>query len=167
MSVVAFANMLNGREEVSPEAVAASKNQETGTRDYIVILAGLVPAEILALHAFIVQATTVKSEDGETTEITDASTLKWAFWGLIALSVFLYVVVHAKNWDTYDFLRMFIPVVAFVAWSMALPTTAFDAVVGDDLSVAARSVIAVFLAVVLGVLAEGLTKKADEKQPVP
>lgn len=163
MSVVAFANMLNAREESTPGEVQESKTEKTGTRDYLVILAGLVPAEILALHAFVVQATTDKSDDGETTVITDPSTLKWAFWGLIALSVFLYVAVHFKNWDGYDFIRAAIPVGAFVAWAMAQPTTAFDAVVGTDLSVGARSVIAAFAAIVLGVLAKGLTKKADEK----
>jgi|SRR5215218_2469356 len=106
-----------------------------------------------------------KSDDGETTEITDPSTLKWAFWGLIVLSVFLYVSAHFKNLDRYDFARALIPVGAFVAWSMAQPRSAFDAVVGTDLSPGARSVIAAFAAVVLGVFAKGLIKKADGKTP--
>jgi hypothetical protein len=42
VSVVAFANMLNAREESSEEEIDASKQRPTGTRDYILILAGLV-----------------------------------------------------------------------------------------------------------------------------
>jgi hypothetical protein len=164
MSVIAFANMLNAREESSPKEVADAKTTKTGTKDYMVVLAGLFPVEVLALHVFVVDATTDKSADDNTTVITDPSTLKWAFWGLVALTVFLYVTVHFKNLDWYDTIRAAIPAAAFVAWTMAQPMTAFDAV-APDLSTAARAVIAAFAAVVLGVLAKGLTTKADEKKP--
>jgi hypothetical protein len=164
VSTIAFANMLNAREETPPAEVKAAKAKEKlVTKDYVVVLAGLVPAEVMALHAFAVEAATDKSDDGKTTIITDPGTLKWAFWGLIALSVFLYISIHFKNWDPYDFIRCLIPAAAFVAWSMAIPTSGFDAVVGSDFSAAARSVIAAFAAVVLGVLAKGLVTKADTK----
>jgi hypothetical protein len=168
VSTIAFANMLNAREEESPSAVETAKaQQKLVTKDYVVVLAGLVPAEVLALHAFVVQSTTDKSDDGKTTIITDPTTLKWAFWGLILLSVFLYVSVHFKNWDPFDFIRCLIPAGAFVAWSMAVPTSGFDAVVGTDFSAGARSVIAAFAAIVLVVLAEGLIKKAEARTRRP
>jgi hypothetical protein len=160
MSVIAFANMLNAREESTPDEVGSGKNTKLGTKDYLVVLAGLVPAEILALHAFIVDSTTDPTKTGTT--ITDPSTLKWSFWGLILLSLFLYVAVHFKNLDRYDVIRAAIPAAAFVAWSMAQPLTAFDAV-APDVSTGARAAIAAFAAVVLGVLAKGLTVKADNK----
>jgi hypothetical protein len=163
MSVVAFANMLNAREETPPSEAKELKAEPMTTKDYVVVLAGLVPVEVLALHAFIVDVTTDKSEDGKTTVITDPTVLKWSFWGLIVLALFLYVSVHAKNWDAWDFIRVLIPVGAFVGWTMLQPTSAFDAVVGTDFSAAARTVIAAFAAIVLGVLAKGLTAVADKK----
>jgi hypothetical protein len=164
LSVIAFANMLNAREESSPATVATEKTTKMGTKDYVVVLAGLVPAEVLALHAVVVEATTDQSEDGKSTVITDPSTLKWSFWGLIALSVFLYVAVHFKNLDWYDIIRAAIPAAAFVAWAMLQRTTAFDAV-ATNMGAAPRTVIAAFAAVVLAALATGLTTKADQKTP--
>jgi hypothetical protein len=163
MSVIAYANMLNAREETPPNEVETAKATKTGTKDYVVVLAGLIAVEALALHVFVVDATTDKAEDGTTTVITEASTLKWAFYGLIALAVFLYVTVHFKNLDGYDVIRAAIPAAAFVAWTMAQPVTAFDAV-APDMSTATRGVIPAFAAVVLGVLATGLTTKADQKE---
>ena len=166
MSVIAYANMLNTREETQPNEVDTEKARPIATKDYVVVLAGLIPVEVLALHVFIVDATTDKSENGTPSVITEASTLKWGFYGLIALAVFLYVTVHFKNLDGYDVIRAAIPAGAFVAWTMAQPITAFDAV-APDMSTATRAVIAAFAAVVLAVLATGLTKKADQKQPPP
>jgi hypothetical protein len=163
MSVIAYANMLNGREETPPATVETTKDDKMAAKDYVVVLAGLVPAEVLALHAVVLEATTEKSEDGTTIMITDATVLKWSFWGLIALGAFLYIGVHAKNWDLLDFVRMLIPGAAFVGWAMVQPTSAFDAVVGTDFSGAARTVIAAFAAVILGGLGALLTSKANHK----
>lgn len=167
MSVIAFANQMNAREETDKATIDQAKTTTTGTKDYIVVLAGLVPVEVLALHAVAIEATTEQSEDGKSLVITEPSTLKWTFLGLIVLSVFLYVSVHFKNLDGLDLLRALIPAAAFVAWSMAQRTTAFDAVVGTHLSAGARTLIPAFPAVVLAVLAKGLTTKADEKPGKP
>jgi hypothetical protein len=164
LSVIAFANMMNAREESSEADVAEDKMNPIAAKDYIVVLAGLVPVEVLALHAFIVDATTDRSKTDNTTVITDPSTLKWSFWGLIAMCVFLYVVVHFKNLDRYDIVRAAIPAAAFVTWTMVQSTTAFDAVAGG-LKSAPRSVIPAFAAVVLGALAQGVTTKANQKTP--
>jgi hypothetical protein len=163
MSVIAFANQLNAREETAKADVDKAKAENTGTKDYIVVLAGLVPVEVLALHAAALEVTT-KSVHG-TKIITEPTTLKWTFLGLILLSVLLYVAVHFRNLDGLDVLRAAIPGAAFVAWSMAQPMTAFDAVVGTRLSAGARTIIAAFAAVVLAVLAKGLILKADDKPP--
>jgi hypothetical protein len=163
MSIIAFANQMNAREETNKASIDQAKQTKTGTKDYIVVLAGLVPVEVLALHAVAIEATTEQSKDGKTLIITEPATLRWTFAGLIILSLFLYVSVHFKNLDWWDVLRALVPATAFVAWSMAQHTTAFDAVVGTDLSPGARTVIAAFAAIVLTVLAKALTTKADEK----
>ena len=130
--------------------------------NYIDALAALVPAEVLALHAVILPATTKTS--ASVTEITAPGTLSWAFWGLIALSALLYVVPRLLNgkWDASDYIRLVIPPLAFVAWTMLQRSTAFDAVF-PGLAEAPRTVAALFIAVILGFLASLMAKKADQK----
>jgi hypothetical protein len=52
-------------------------------------LAALVPAEALSLHAVVLGFTT-KAKKGQTM-ITDATTLKWAFWALLVLCPALFL----------------------------------------------------------------------------
>jgi uncharacterized membrane protein len=132
---------------------------------YVDALAALVPAEVLTLHAVILTFTT--KTDAGATSITDKETLAYAFYGLIALAVLLYVVgrLIAKKWDRLDYLRVIIPPLAFVGWTMLQRATAFDAVAPSNLREAGRMVIALFLGVLLGLLAAGLAYKADQKEP--
>jgi drug/metabolite transporter (DMT)-like permease len=126
--------------------------------------AALVPAEVLTLHALILPVTTntVKA----TTEITQPGTLYWAFFGLLLLSVVLYAAPRlvARKWDRLDYLRTAIPPLAFVGWTMLQRATAFDAVF-PNLAEAPRTVGALFLGVVLGLVAVALAYKADQKNP--
>lgn len=80
------------------------------------------------------------------------------------MSVVLYAVPRLRRWDRLDFLRAAIPPVAFVAWTMLQRATAFDAV-WPQLGQAPRTVIALFVAVLLGVLAAALAYSADQKKP--
>ena len=70
----------------------------------------------------------------------------------------------AKKWDVLDWVRMAIPPLAFIGWTMLQRATAFDAVFPGMLD-ASRTVVALFLAVVLGASAAALAYKADQKQP--
>ncbi len=167
MSVIAFATQMKAREDTTPEQINASKDTPNGTKDYLIVLAGLVPAEALALHAIAIAVATGKSADGKQTVITDPSALKWTFWGLIALTMFLYASVHLKTWDRYDWARVLIPPASFVAWSMLQSPSAFDAAVGDRVSAGGRPLIAAFAAVVLAVLAQKLVGTADRTGAKP
>ena len=128
-------------------------------------LTSLVPAEVLALHAVIVTAVT--TEDQGVSTITELATASTAFYALVALAIAFYIAgkASAKTWDRWDFLRMLIPGGAFVAWAMLQKTTVFDAVY-PDLGPAPRTVTALFGAVVLGLAANVLAYKADDK-PAP
>jgi hypothetical protein len=75
-------------------------------------MAALVPAEALGLHAFIVSLTTTtktSSEGDNITTIVEPTTLQWSFWGLIVLTVLLFVFAERKKWGDWDWLRMLLP----------------------------------------------------------
>jgi hypothetical protein len=162
VSTFAYAAITARREASSPGK--SMTEQPPAMKTYIDVLAALVPAEVLAAHAAVLTFTTksIKGADGKTaTTITDPTSLKVSFWGLIAVSVVLYVAGHAKSWDGWDFLRVAIPPVAFAGWCMAQRTTAFDSVASWSLNT--RSVIAIIGALALGAVATALSYKADQK----
>jgi FtsH-binding integral membrane protein len=166
MSTLAYAQLTTTRDEAQPNS--STSTSPPGVKTYVDALAALVPAEVLTLHALMLSVTT-KVDKGSTT-ITAPETLYWAFFGLLVVSVILYAVPRllAKKWDAFDWLRAAIPPLAFVGWTMLQRTTAFDAVLEvlkHEVSDATRTVIALFLAVVLGAAATALAYKADAKQP--
>lgn len=160
MSILLYARLTTLREE-NPPGTTTNLNPP-GLKTYVDTLAALVPSEVLALHATILTVTT-KTENAETT-ITEPGTLNFAFWGLVALSLVMYAGVRwiTRKWDRLDWFRMCIPPLAFVGWTMLQRATAFDAVF-PGASSAARTVFALFLAVVLGLVAWALAYQADQK----
>jgi FtsH-binding integral membrane protein len=160
MSTFGYAALTTSREQ----AVHTSTPQSPpGVGTYVDALAALVPAEVLALHAVILSVTT--KTDKATTQIIAPETLFWAFFGLIILSVLLYVTMRlqAGKWDSLDYLRMAIPPLAFVGWTMLQRATAFDAVC-TSLAEAPRTALALFLSVLLGLAAANLAYKAGQKK---
>ena len=165
MSTLAYATLTTRRDE-APSGESTSKSPP-GVTSYIDAVAALVPAEVLTLHAVILSFTTETRQDAagkSITEITEPGTLTGAFFGLLLLSVVLYVVPRVLKKDRFDWLRATIPPAAFVAWTMLQRATAFDAV-WPGLGEAPRTVVALFVAVVLGVIATALAKKADQRNP--
>lgn len=162
MSTLAYAQITTKREEAQPNT--STSTSSPGVKTYVDALAALVPAEVLTLHALILSVTT-KVQNNVTT-ISAPETLSWAFLGLIIVSVGLYVAPRllAKKWDALDWARMAIPPLAFIGWTMLQRATAFDAIFPGMLD-ASRTVVALFLAVLLGASATALAYKADQKQP--
>lgn len=168
MSTLAYAEFTNRRDAAQPGT--SRTNAPPGVKTYVDALAALVPAEVLSLHALMLSATT--SINGDTTTISDANTLSAAFGGLLILAAGLYALPRwlAKKWDRLDWIRVLIPPLAFVGWTLLQRSTAFDAVLevtqrtfGDG----PRTVVGLFLAVILGVIASTLAYKADQKPPPP
>ena len=163
MSTLAYAQLTTRREEAQPNT--STSTSPPGVRTYVDALAALVPAEVLTLHALILSVTT--KVENNVTKITEPGTLRWAFLGLLIVCVGFYVVPRllAKKWDRLlDWFRMAIPPLAFVGWTMLQRAIAFDAAF-PNVNDAARTVSALFLAVVLGAGASVLAYKADQKQP--
>ncbi len=158
MSTFAYAALTTKREQAKPGT--SKKTSPPGVSSYVDALAALVPAEVLTLHALFLSVTTTTAD--KVTKITDPTTLQWAFWGLIVLSIVFYAAARWKKWDWLDIGRAAIPPLAFVGWTMLQRSTAFDAV-APNINNAPRTVLGLFLAALLGVVATALASKADQK----
>jgi hypothetical protein len=162
MSTIAYGLMTARAKDQGRQPSDQTKPSST-VSTYVSTAAALVPGEVLVLHATILSITTAKTSSGAT-GISDAVTLFWSFWGLIVLSIVLYILPKTKTWDNKDYLRMLIPPLAFVGWTMLQKTTAFDAIF-PSLSEAPRTVIALFLIVALGLFASYFSYKAPVQKP--
>lgn len=162
MSIVAYAQLTTARERAEPGT--SRSVQSPGLSTYVDAFAALIPAEVLALHAVILSVTT--STTNGTVTITDPETLRFAFFGILVLSVVLYASTRlaVARWDRLDWLRVMIPPLAFIGWTMLQRATAFDAVM-PGMHDAPRTVAALFLSVLLGLFASTLAYKADQKSP--
>jgi len=165
MSTYAYAQLTARRLQAQERT--SETTSPPGVATYVDAFAALVPAEVLAIHALIFSVTT--KVENNVTIITAPGTLKAAFFGLIALSIFLYLLARlcqnkAGKWEGLDYLRMLIPPAAFIGWTMLQRPTAFDAVCPGMLD-AERTVIALFLGALLGAIAKAFADKADRKPP--
>ena len=123
-------------------------------------LAGLVPAEVLATRALVISLVVGPLTGASAASaVTSSNALRASFWALAILSAVIYVlgILRERKWSRWDFARMCIPPLAFVAWIMLQPTTAFDAVAGW--TGVGRSVTAVIGALALGLAATSLAYK--------
>lgn len=163
MSTLAYASLTTSREAAPSGKSTTTSSPGVGT--YIDAFAALVPAEVLTLHGIILSYTTEKNSAGAVAIKTGGSqTLNISFWGLIILSMMLYAGVRLinKKWDKMDPVRMIIPPLAFTGWTMLQKITAFDAV-WPGLPDIPRTVIALFLGVVLGLVSVALAYQIDKK----
>lgn len=178
MSSVAF-GALTTRREVAVSGTSKSV-LPPGLNGYIDILAALVPAEVLAVHATVLSIVATSSSQGQT-RITDVTTAKWAFWLLLGLSVVLFVLGRGgaaavlgnqdaggrtaqPRWEWQDAVRLLIPPMAFVGWTMLEPVSAWNAV-APHVSAGMRVLIAAVGAVALAAITKALTTHADKKSP--
>ena len=160
MSTLAYA-MITRKREKAPAGTSKDESPP-GVGFFLDALGALVPAEVLALHAFAIsQTTATMTVGGKTvTTITNPGTLKATFAALIVICIALYVLPHIglpnpSHWDWEDWIRMFIPPLAFVGWTMLQTNTAFDAIAPGFVG-APRVLIAVIGALVLGLIAARL-----------
>jgi hypothetical protein len=178
MSSVAF-GALQTRREKSDSGTSKSE-QPPGLNSYIDVLAALVPAEVLAIHALVIAAVTTPNPHGQAT-ITDAATLRLAFWLLIGMSAALFIlgrrpvatpaVVRQQSagtvplwqrWEWQDWIRLLIPPAAFVGWAMLEPTSVWNAM-APHMSSGTRILIPLVGAVLLAAVTKALTSHADKK----
>lgn len=167
MSTLAYAALTNARDTAAPNT---STKTSPGVGTYIDAFAALVPAEVLTLHGVIMSLTTITRKDSDGNDVTlivpaDLHDVQVCFWSLAILSMILYAGARLinKKWDRFDFLRILIPPLAFAGWTMLQKMTAFDAA-WSHLHEPGRTLIALFLGVLLGLASVALAYQADQKQ---
>jgi len=173
VSTIAYAQLTNAREVSTPGT--STTTGSPGLKTYIDAFAAVVPAEVLTLHALVISVTTQTAQKAVTTVGAKAETvttilpnavgtLQVAFWGLVLMSVALYVAPRyfGGKWDKFDWVRVAIAPLAFFGWTMMQRTTAFDAAFPAMDSIP-RTVAALFLGAILGAVTAGLAMKADAK----
>lgn len=177
MSTVAFGALTTRREK--SDSGTSKSAQPPGLNSYIDILAALVPAEVLAIHAIIISAVT--TSNGGQTQITQPGTLRLAFWLLVGLSVVLFLLgrrpaptpadvrqqlgTQVPRWqrlEWQDVIRAGIPALALVGWTMLEPTSVWNAV-DSGMSGGTRTLIALVGAVFLAALTKALASHSDNK----
>ena len=176
MSTIAYAQLTNTRE-ASPSGKSTTTDNP-GIKTYIDAFAALVPAEVLTLHSGIISVTTETAKKavangGEMEVVTTtilpnaAKVLQVSFWGLVLMSIALYVIpkcFFGGKWDKLDWIRVTIAPLAFFGWTMLQRTTAFDAAF-PDIPAIPRLVAALFLGAILVFVTVGMAIKADTKPP--
>ncbi|HEY4460803.1 MAG TPA: hypothetical protein VGN81_41265 [Pseudonocardiaceae bacterium] len=133
--------------------------QTPSTTTYERTFTALVPAEVLALQAFITSVcvqTAIGPDGKSTTTITHPTVLVASFVALVLLSISLYFVGLAGKPHWLDAVRCLIPALAFAGWTGVQSDTAIN-VLAPSFAGAPAQVTAVILAVVLGVAANKLT----------
>jgi hypothetical protein len=163
MSTFVYARLTTRREEATPGS--SRRAESPGLGSYVDAMAALVPTEVLTMHAVILPLTTKTKTDAAgqaTTTIIEPDVLAWTFVGLVILNVVIYLLGRGKTLDRYDWVRAAIPPIAFVAWTMLQRSTAFDAI-SPGLPDAQRTVIAIFIATILSLIATVLAGVADQK----
>lgn len=177
MSTVSFGALTTRREK--SDSGTSKTSQPPGLNSYIDILAALVPAEVLAIHAIIIAAATTTNR-GQS-QITQPGTLRLAFWLLVGLAALLFVLgrrpaptpaailqqseTAAPRWqhlEWQDLIRVAIPPAAFVGWTMLEPTSVWNVVV-PNMSTGTRTLIALVGAVLLAAVTKALASHADSK----
>ena len=163
MSTLAYAATTEQREDAAPGTSTSKEKPGLGT--WIDVVAALVPAEVLAIHALVLNWAVKTGEDADgnpVTTITDPSFLKVVFWVLVALALALYLI-KKRDLVRLDVVRAAIPPVAFVFWTMLLQASAFDAVF-PGLADNTRYFVAVVGAVLIAAIAQRLAVAADSEQ---
>jgi cytochrome bd-type quinol oxidase subunit 2 len=175
MSSFAYGALTAQRQVQEPSTSTDTGKPGIGT--YIDVLAGLVPAEVLALNAALLPVMTKTSTDktgNSVTTVTEPGALKALFFISIVLSAGLYIMGHTqqqkkserKKVSALRYWPVLIPALSYVGWTMLQRSTAFDAF-APEMSEAVRELIAATVAVVLSAIAVRIGFKADEEPPPP
>ena len=87
-------------------------------------LVAIIPVDIITLHAVVLSLTTTTNKTTGEVSITDPTTLKNSLFVFIVLAAALFVIGHLKTsdtpafkWDSWDWLRIVLPPLAFLAWA--------------------------------------------------
>jgi hypothetical protein len=194
MSAFVFGSRLGGHLEgvrrakefnaLSPTEQQAATPPPSPRDKMVTLVAGLIPAEILAFHAILLQATTKVDEkvpkavdaaqtqadakplEAPLTQITDEKALKWGFIVLCILAVAFFIAGRIKSGEPFNIVKdvplALVPAFAFVGWTALQRATAFDAIKADA---GDRAVIGIICAGLALAISMALTPKKEDEEP--
>src|SRR5579875_1795544 len=164
MSTWAFAAKTSQRITSDPQGPDAASS----TDKYIGVLGALVPAEVLAAHAVIMQAVVQHVRVGRganartATVVPHTGWVQFTFWALAAITVLLYLGGRRATdggFHLLDIGGVLVPPAAFFGWCLLENDSAFEAV--HDFGTQGRHVLGIVLALVLPVVAVAVGYRAD------
>lgn len=161
MSSLLYGTLTRKREDA--ESGKSRSSQPPGVNTYVDALAALVPAEVLAIHSVIISLATTTT-DG-VTKVTAGPQLAFWFVFLTVIAMVLYLAGLQKRPRGWDWVRMLIPGIAFIGWTLLQPTTAFDGVAPATFDPNSRWSFGLAIAVVLSIVAGALGRMADQAPP--
>jgi hypothetical protein len=156
---------LAAQDEAAPEATATDAKDVS---HWVDILAALIPAETLGLHALLmafVAKTSTDADGNPLVSISDHATVKAMFWVLTVLAGFLFLTSTGNVTSIGNWFRAFLVSVAFVCWTMIQKGTAFDALGWTFDPEWLRTMVPSIAAVVIGVFVNTAATSADKKKP--
>lgn len=130
MSAYLYGRISRNRAMGGPAALSGDDNK------LIEGLAAAVPVDIIALHALVLAATVepkpgAEAATGSAVVIVGRSALQWSLPLLAGLAIALFLLGHVKvaekpvlKWESLDNIRMLLPALAFVAWTLLTGTSA-------------------------------------------
>ena len=145
MSSYAYGALTQRREQATPGKSLRGGSSPPGVSTYIDAMAAIVPVEVLAVHAAILPLatdTTTNTEGDAVTVITEPGVLIGIFFAMIVLCLVIFVGGRGfkPEWDGLDYVRLAVPPLAFVVWTMLQKASAFDALAPkmDEVPLAGR-----------------------------
>jgi hypothetical protein len=132
----------------------AGKTAPSEPDPFLTSIAALIPADIIAAHAFIL-ALASKTDEVGTTTITQPDLLRWSLVGLLAAAGIVYLFGRGvQDWVwPKDLVRLVLPPLGLLAWTALLGTSALTPWVGSI-----NHITLVVTAVVGGVILLGLSR---------
>lgn len=169
MSSVVYGALSRKRLEETPHE--SVREGAPGLRTYVDSLTALIPAEALIVLQTLLPSVSERSttEAASTVAITDTAAAQLLFWGLLVLSVAMYVAGRARSFKpgsiTWpDVARALIPPTALFGW-LLVEHPELTRVAGVELSNGMRTVSTAFGAAALGTIASLLGIQADNQSP--
>lgn len=162
MSSFAYGALTRKREEAAADT--STDENPPGVKTYVDALAALVPAEVIAVHSIVISYA-VAMEDGSST-IRAPEQLAFYLWFLLVLAPAFFLGGLQRVPAGWDYVRLLIPAVAFVAWTLLQPMTAFDGV-APGFSPDWRWALGLAVASVIGLVAGALGMVADRQPEKP
>ena len=162
MSSLAYGALTRKREEAA--ANTSTDDGAPGVKTYVDALAALVPAEVIAVHSVVI-GYAVEVDDGAS-KIAAPEQLAFFFWLLIVLAPVFFLAGLQRVPKGWDWVRLLIPAIAFVGWTLLQPLTAFDGV-APRFNPDWRWAIGLAIALVLGLAAGALGMVADREPAKP